>query len=86
MKHMLQALRAIVSRELYKFSRQYGRLASALVRPLLWLAVFAAGFRTVFGVAIAEPYETYIANDDCMPLNSNTMPTSPGTMYTSYAI
>ena len=62
-KHMLQALRAIVSRELYKFSRQYGRLASALVRPLLWLAVFAAGFRTVFGVAIAEPYETYIAYD-----------------------
>ncbi len=24
-----------------------------------------------------------IASDDCMPLNSNTMPTSPGTMYTS---
>ena len=63
MKHLLQALGAIVSRELFKFSRQYGRLASALVRPLLWLAVFAAGFRTVFGVAIAEPYETYISYD-----------------------
>ena len=62
-KHLLQALSAIVSRELFKFSRQYGRLASALVRPLLWLAVFAAGFRTVFGVAIAEPYETYISYD-----------------------
>ena len=61
--HWLQALRAIVSRELYKFSRQYGRLASALVRPLLWLAVFAAGFRSVFGVAIIEPYETYISYD-----------------------
>jgi ABC-2 type transport system permease protein len=63
MKHFLQALNAIVSRELFKFLRQYGRLASALVRPLLWLAVFAAGFRTVFGVAIAEPYETYISYD-----------------------
>ena len=61
--HLAQALRAIVMRELYKFSRQYGRLASALVRPLLWLAVFAAGFRSVFGVAIVEPYDTYISYD-----------------------
>lgn len=62
-KHWLQALAAIVSRELMKFSRQYGRLISALVRPLLWLAVFAAGFRNVFGVAIAPPYDTYIPYD-----------------------
>jgi ABC-2 type transport system permease protein len=61
--HALQALAGIVQRELVKFSRQYGRLASALVRPLLWLAVFAAGFRNVFGVAITEPYETYIPYD-----------------------
>lgn len=58
--HALQAWWAIVQRELFKFARQYGRLASALVRPLLWLAVFAAGFRNVFGVAISEPYDTYI--------------------------
>ncbi len=61
--HRLQAMRAIVWRELGKFVRQRGRLLSALVRPLLWLAVFAAGFRTVFGLAIAEPYDTYIAYD-----------------------
>jgi ABC-2 type transport system permease protein len=61
--HALQALWAIVARELMKFSRQTGRLVSALVRPLLWLAVFAAGFRNVFGMAIAEPYDTYIAYD-----------------------
>jgi ABC-2 type transport system permease protein len=30
---------------------------------LLWLAVFAAGFRNVFGVAIVEPYDTYIPYD-----------------------
>ena len=50
-------------RELLKFSQQTGRLVSALVRPLLWLAVFAAGFRNVFGVAIVEPYDTYIPYD-----------------------
>ena len=61
--HALQAMRAIVWREVAKFSRQTGRLVSALVRPLLWLAVFAAGFRNVFGMAIAEPYDTYIAYD-----------------------
>ncbi len=61
--HALQALRAIVVRELLKFSQQTGRLVSALVRPLLWLAVFAAGFRNVFGVAIAPPYDTYIPYD-----------------------
>ncbi len=61
--HALQAWRAIVAREFFKFVRQYGRLASALVRPLLWLAVFAAGFRNVFGVAIVEPYDTYTPYD-----------------------
>ena len=61
--HALQALRAIVLREVMKFSQQTGRLVSALVRPLLWLAVFAAGFRNVFGVAIVEPYDTYIPYD-----------------------
>ena len=61
--HALQALRAIVARELLKFLQQKGRLVSALVRPVLWLAVFAAGFRNVFGVAIAPPYETYIPYD-----------------------
>ncbi|MCW8198997.1 multidrug ABC transporter permease [Verminephrobacter aporrectodeae subsp. tuberculatae] len=58
--HALQALRAIVLRETLKFVQQTGRLVSALVRPLLWLAVFAAGFRNVFGVAIVAPYDTYV--------------------------
>ncbi len=62
--HALGALRAITTRELFKFAKQYGRLASALVRPLLWLAVFAAGFRNVFGVSITPPYSTYITYDE----------------------
>ena len=47
--HAWLALQAVTSREVAKFVRQGGRLASALVRPLLWLVVFAAGFQNVFG-------------------------------------
>lgn len=59
-RHGLLALRAIAGREVHKFLRQPGRLISSLVRPALWLVVFAAGFQNVFGVAIIPPYETYI--------------------------
>jgi ABC-2 type transport system permease protein len=59
--HALRALRAVTARELTKFVRQRGRLLSALVRPLIWLAVFAAGFYNVFGVSIIPPYKTYIS-------------------------
>src|SRR5262249_37293448 len=58
--HALQALSAISQREVIKFIRQRGRLLSALVRPALWMIVFAAGFQNVFGVSIIPPYETYI--------------------------
>jgi ABC-2 type transport system permease protein len=58
--HALLALRAIAGREIHKFLRQPGRLISSLVRPALWLVVFAAGFQNVFGVAILPPYDTYI--------------------------
>lgn len=59
-KHALMALRALSIRELIKFWQQKGRLLSALVRPALWLLVFAAGFQNVFGMSIIPPYETYI--------------------------
>src|SRR5512133_3809305 len=36
------------------------RFVAALVRPLVWLFIFAAGFRQVLGVSIIPPYETYI--------------------------
>ena len=42
-----------------KFLNQRGRLASALVRPMLWLLVFGTGFRNVLGISIIPPYETY---------------------------
>ncbi|AKU10993.1 ABC-2 type transporter permase, antibiotic transport system permease protein [Azoarcus sp. CIB] len=60
LSHAWLALQAITGREIAKFVRQGGRFASALVRPLLWLVVFAAGFQNVFGVSIIPPYDTYI--------------------------
>jgi len=58
--HILRALRAVTVREMAKFVQQRGRLLAALVRPLIWLAVFAAGFYNVFGVSIIPPYKTYV--------------------------
>ena len=58
--HIVPALGAIVGREVSKFLRQPGRLVSSVVRPALWLIVFASGFQNVFGVSIIPPYETYV--------------------------
>jgi len=55
-----RALMAVVWRELLRFIGQRERFVSALVRPLVWLLVFAAGFRAALGVAVQPPYETYI--------------------------
>ena len=60
LRHVLQALLALSSRETIKFMHQRGRLISAVVRPSLWLLIFAAGFRNVFGVSVIPPYSTYI--------------------------
>jgi len=56
----LIALRAILHREALRFLGQRGRLVAALVRPLVWLFVFAAGFRAALGLSIIQPYQTYI--------------------------
>ncbi|MDD4913583.1 MAG: ABC transporter permease [Methylococcales bacterium] len=58
--HYWRALSGIVGRELLRFLHQRERFVSALVRPLVWLFVFAAGFRAALGIAISPPYETYI--------------------------
>ncbi|WP_421697242.1 ABC transporter permease [Ancylobacter sp.] len=54
------ALTGICWREALRFLNQRGRFLSALVRPLVWLFIFAAGFRSVLGVSIIPPYETYV--------------------------
>lgn len=52
--------RGIVWREALRFVNQRGRFVSALVRPLVWLFIFAAGFRAVLGLSITPPYQTYV--------------------------
>jgi ABC-2 type transport system permease protein len=56
----LVCFRGIVWREVLRFLHQRERFFSALVRPLVWLFIFAAGFRQVLGVSIIPPYETYV--------------------------
>lgn len=56
----LIALSAILHREALRFVGQRGRFIAALVRPLVWLFVFAAGFRAALGLSITPPYQTYI--------------------------
>jgi ABC-2 type transport system permease protein len=56
-------LKGIVWREALRFIHQRERFISALVRPLVWLFIFAAGFRQVLGVSIIPPYETYVLYD-----------------------
>ncbi len=60
MNHALQALTGITVRELLRFAGQRQRFLAALVRPLIWLVVFAAGFRAALGTSAVQPYETYI--------------------------
>ncbi|PTE21487.1 multidrug ABC transporter permease [Cereibacter changlensis] len=54
------AFMGIAWREVLRFARQRERFLAALVRPLVWLFIFAAGFRSVLGLSIVPPYETYV--------------------------
>ena len=55
--HARLALAAIAGREIHKFLRQPGRLASSLVRPLLWMVVFSAGFRQMPDLGTVMPFD-----------------------------
>jgi ABC-2 type transport system permease protein len=55
-----RAFMGILQREALRWMGQRSRFVSALVRPLVWLGIFAAGFRFTLGLSIIEPYDTYI--------------------------
>lgn len=65
--HYLRCLGGIVWREGLRFAQQRERFIAALVRPLLWLVIFTAGFRSVIEISGIPPYagtvsyEVYIA-------------------------
>ena len=84
----MPALVAIVSREGLRFVHQRERFIAALVRPLVWLLVFAAGFRAALGLSITPPYQTYITYETyivpglcCMVLLFNGMQSSLSLVY-----
>ncbi len=56
----LRCTGGIMGREALRFLHQRERFVAALVRPLVWLFIFAAGFRSILGVSIVPPYETYV--------------------------
>ncbi len=58
--HYLICLKGVIWREGLRFVHQRERFIAALVRPLIWLLIFAAGFRSILGVSITPPYDTYI--------------------------
>ena len=58
--HYRRCLKGVIWREALRFAQQRERFFAALVRPLIWLFIFAAGFRSVLGVSIIPPYDTYI--------------------------
>lgn len=60
MKGAAIAFGGIAKREFLRFTRQRERFLAALVRPLVWLFIFAAGFRSVLGLSITPPYRTYV--------------------------
>jgi ABC-2 type transport system permease protein len=60
LRHALRALAGIMRREMLRFVGQHGRFAAAIVRPLVWLGIFAVGFRSVLGLSIIPPYQTCI--------------------------
>lgn len=63
-QHAWLCLSGVVRRETLRFVNQRGRFLSALVRPLVWLFIFAAGFRSVLGVSIIPPYDTYLLYEE----------------------
>ena len=63
-KHAVSCFKGILTRECLRFLHQRARFFAALVRPLVWLFIFAAGFRSVLGVSIIPPYQTYIVYEE----------------------
>ncbi len=60
LSHYSLCLTGVLVRETLRFIHQRERFIAALVRPLVWLLIFAVGFRSALGVSIIPPYETYI--------------------------
>jgi ABC-2 type transport system permease protein len=59
-----RCLAGIVQREFLRFLRQRGRFFAALVRPLVWLVLFAAGLRSMLELPRMPPYPADISYEE----------------------
>lgn len=57
----LRCLGGVTRREIQRAWGQRARLIAAFVRPLLWLAIFAAGFRSMVGLQLVPPTQEVVA-------------------------
>lgn len=64
MSHWTRCFVGILEREFLRFLRQRSRFFASLVRPLVWLIIFAAGFRSVLGLSRVPPYATYVTYEE----------------------
>ena len=65
--HYVRAFYGIVWRELLRFLQQRERFFAALVRPLIWLIIFAAGFRAALTRGV-KAYGELVKNRDAEKL------------------
>ncbi len=86
--HARRAFSGIATRKMPRIVQQRERFFASLVGPLLWLLVFAAGFRAAICLSITPPYETYVIYEVyfvpglvCMVLLFNGMQSSLSMVY-----
>lgn len=60
LRHYALCWYGIIWREALRFIHQRSRFLAALVRPMVWLAIFAVGLRMAISLPIIPPYPTYI--------------------------
>src|SRR5262249_39979371 len=59
-----RCLTGIIEREFLRFLRQRGRFFASLVRPLVWLVLFAAGLRSLLVLPPMPPYPAGVSYED----------------------
>lgn len=57
---MIEAIYAIIKRDIRSFMRHKTRILSSVVRPLLWLFIVGSGFGSVLRVGGVYTYQTYL--------------------------
>jgi ABC-2 type transport system permease protein len=59
-----RCLSGIIEREFLRFLRQRGRFFASLVRPLVWLVLFAAGLRSLLALPPMPPHPAGVSYED----------------------